>query len=383
MAAPVGKNGKRQGNAGQNGEKDMAERVIVGMSGGVDSSVAALLLKRQGFDVVGLYMLNWEEEDAGGHCTSEEDYADVRRVCAKLDIPYYTVNFAKEYMERVFSHFLAEYKAGRTPNPDVLCNREIKFGPFLEEAKKLGANYIATGHYCKISHEKGVHRLLKAADKNKDQTYFLNQLTQPQLENVLFPLQDMQKPEVRKIALENGLATAEKKDSTGICFIGERNFRKFLSTYLPARKGKILDLSGREVGEHMGLMYYTLGQRRGLDLGGVKGEEEGGRWFVVGKDLEHNILYVSHGDESPLYSKSCEVSGFNWIPAPPAEKEFVCAAKFRYRQPDQEVKVTVSGGGRLHIAFAEKQRAVTEGQYAVLYRGEECLGGGVIESAEY
>ncbi len=383
MAAPVGKNGKRQGNAGQNGEKDMAERVIVGMSGGVDSSVAALLLKRQGFDVVGLYMLNWEEEDAGGHCTAEEDYADVRRVCAKLDIPYYTVNFAKEYMERVFSHFLAEYKAGRTPNPDVLCNREIKFGPFLEEAKKLGADYIATGHYCKISHEKGVHRLLKAADKNKDQTYFLNQLTQPQLENVLFPLQYMQKPEVRKIALENGLATAEKKDSTGICFIGERNFRKFLSTYLPARKGKILDLSGREVGEHMGLMYYTLGQRRGLDLGGVKGEEEGGRWFVVRKDLEHNILYVSHGDESPLYSGACEVSGFNWIPAPPAEKEFVCTAKFRYRQPDQEVKVTVSGGGRLHIAFAEKQRAVTEGQYAVLYRGEECLGGGVIESAEY
>ena len=383
MAAPVGKNGKRQGNAGQNGEKNMAERVIVGMSGGVDSSVAALLLKRQGFDVVGLYMLNWEEEDAGGHCTAEEDYADVRRVCAKLDIPYYTVNFAKEYMERVFSHFLAEYKAGRTPNPDVLCNREIKFGPFLEEAKKLGADYFPTGHNCKSSHEKGVHRLLKAADKNKDQTYFLNQLTQPQLENVLFPLQDMQKPEVRKIALENGLATAKKKDSTGICFIGERNFRKFLSTYLPARKGKILDLSGREVGEHMGLMYYTLGQRRGLDLGGVKGEEEGGRWFVVRKDLEHNILYVSHGDESPLYSGACEVSGFNWIPAPPAEKEFVCAAKFRYRQPDQEVKVTVSGGGRLHIAFAEKQRAVTEGQYAVLYRGEECLGGGVIESAEY
>ena len=383
MAAPVGKNGKRQGNAGQNGEKDMAERVIVGMSGGVDSSVAALLLKRQGFDVVGLYMLNWEEEDAGGHCTAEEDYADVRRVCAKLDIPYYTVNFAKEYMERVFSHFLAEYKAGRPPNPAVLCNREIKFGPFLEEAKKLGADYIATGHYCKISHEKGVHRLLKAADKNKDQTYFLNQLTQPQLENVLFPLQDMQKPEVRKIALENGLATAEKKDSTGICFIGERNFRKFLSTYLPARKGKILDLSGREVGEHMGLMYYTIGQRRGLDLGGVKGEEEGGRWFVVRKDLEHNILYVSHGDESPLYSGACEVSGFNWIPAPPAVKEVVCAGKFRNRQPDEVVKVTVYGGGRGHIAFAEKQRAVTEGQYAVLYRGEECLGGGVIESAEY
>lgn len=361
----------------------MAKRAVVGMSGGVDSSVAALLLKEQGFDVVGLYMLNWEEREEDGSCTAEEDYADVRRVCAKLDIPYYTVNFAKEYLDRVFSYFLAEYEAGRTPNPDVLCNREIKFGPFLEEAKKLGADYIATGHYCKISHREDVHRLLKAADKNKDQTYFLNQLSQAQLADVLFPLGDLQKPEVRKIAAENGLSTAKKKDSTGICFIGERNFRKFLSSYLPARKGKILDLSGREVGEHMGLMYYTLGQRRGLELGGVRGDEEGGRWFVVRKDLENNILYVSHGDETPLYSKSCEVNGFNWIPAPPAEREFSCTAKFRYRQPDQEVRITVTGENALHIAFAEKQRAVTEGQYAVLYRGEECLGGGVIQSAEY
>lgn len=361
----------------------MAKRAVVGMSGGVDSSVAALLLKEQGFDVVGLYMLNWEEREEDGSCTAEEDYADVRRVCAKLDIPYYTVNFAKEYLDRVFSYFLAEYEAGRTPNPDVLCNREIKFGPFLEEAKKLGADYIATGHYCKISHREDVHRLLKAADKNKDQTYFLNQLSQAQLADVLFPLGDLQKSEVRKIAAENGLSTAKKKDSTGICFIGERNFRKFLSSYLPARKGKILDLSGREVGEHMGLMYYTLGQRRGLELGGVRGDEEGGRWFVVRKDLENNILYVSHGDETPLYSKSCEVNGFNWIPAPPAEREFSCTAKFRYRQPDQEVRVTVTGENALHIAFAEKQRAVTEGQYAVLYRGEECLGGGIIQSAEY
>lgn len=244
-------------------------------------------------------------------------------------------------------------------------------------------DYIATGHYCKISHENGIHRLLKAADQNKDQTYFLNQLSQRQLSDVLFPLQDIQKPEVRKIALENGLATAKKKDSTGICFIGERNFRKFLSSYLPAQKGKILDLSGREVGEHLGLMYYTLGQRRGLDLGGIKGEEEQGRWFVVKKDLAHNVLYVSHGDESPLYSHSCEVSGFNWIPFPPEEKEFECAAKFRYRQPDQKVKVTRKADGRLHIDFCEPQRAVTEGQYAVLYRGDECLGGGVIESAQY
>ncbi len=361
----------------------MAKTVVVGMSGGVDSSVAALLLKEQGFNVVGLYMLNWEEDDENGSCTSEADYADVRRVCGLLDIPYYTVNFSREYLDRVFSYFLAEYKAGRTPNPDVLCNREIKFGPFLEEAKKLGADYIATGHYCKISHERGVHRLLKAADANKDQTYFLNQLSQAQLRDVLFPLQDMQKPQVRKIALEQGLATAKKKDSTGICFIGERNFRKFLSSYLPAQKGKILDLSGREVGEHLGLMYYTLGQRRGLDLGGVKGEEEQGRWFVVRKDLEHNVLYVSHGDESPLYSHACEVSGFNWIPAPPEQNDFECTAKFRYRQPDQKVRVRVKEDGGVHIEFAEPQRAVTEGQYAVLYRGEECLGGGVIESAEY
>ncbi|MBQ8885015.1 MAG: tRNA 2-thiouridine(34) synthase MnmA [Clostridia bacterium] len=368
----------------------MAKTVVVGMSGGVDSSVAALLLKNQGYNVIGLYMLNWEENDENGCCTAEEDYADVRRVCALLDIPYYTVNFAKEYMDRVFSYFLAEYKAGRTPNPDVLCNREIKFGPFLEEAKKLGADYIATGHYCKISHEGGIHRLLKAADKNKDQTYFLNQLSQAQLKDVLFPLQDMQKPEVRKIALETGLATAKKKDSTGICFIGERNFRKFLSTYLPAQKGKILDLSGKEVGEHIGLMHYTLGQRRGLELGGIKGEDEGGRWFVVRKDLANNVLYVSHGDEAPLYSKSCETEEFHWIVSPPEKRAFECFAKFRYRQPDQKVCVSIQSNGSLHIEFSEKQRAVTEGQYAVLYGGEitehggeECLGGGVIKSAQY
>ncbi|MBQ9729804.1 MAG: tRNA 2-thiouridine(34) synthase MnmA [Clostridia bacterium] len=361
----------------------MSKTVVIGMSGGVDSSVAALLLKQQGYNVIGLYMMNWEETDENGCCTAEDDYADVRRVCSLIDIPYYTVNFAKEYMDRVFSYFLAEYKAGRTPNPDVLCNREIKFGPFLEEAKRLGADYIATGHYCKISHEHGVHLLQKAADQNKDQTYFLNQLSQAQLANVLFPLQDMQKPEIRKIALDYGLATAKKKDSTGICFIGERNFRKFLSTYLPASKGKICDLSGKEVGEHFGLMYYTLGQRKGLELGGIKGEESQGRWFVVKKDLQNNVLYVSHGDESPLYSKSCEVSGFNWIPTKPKEQSFACKAKFRYRQPDQDVFVTMKPDGGLHVDFAEKQRAVTEGQYAVLYSGINCLGGGVIESAEY
>ena len=360
----------------------MAKTVVIGMSGGVDSSVAALLLKEQGYNVIGLFMQNWDEVDENGCCTAEEDFADVRRVANLLGIPYYTVNFAKEYMDRVFSYFLEEYKAGRTPNPDVLCNREIKFGPFLEEAKKLGADYIATGHYCKILHDGDTHYLQKAKDQNKDQTYFLNQLSQAQLKDVLFPLQDLEKPYIRELALKHGLATAKKKDSTGICFIGERNFRNFLSTYLPAKKGKILNLEGEEVGEHFGLMYYTLGQRKWLDLGGRKGDD-GGRWFVCKKDLKNNILYVSHGDETPLYSKSCEVSGFNWIPFERKEKEFNCYAKFRYRQPDQAVKVVNLGEGKLHIEFAEKQRAVTEGQYAVLYDGENCLGGGVIESAEY
>ena len=357
----------------------MAQTVVVGMSGGVDSSVAALLLKEQGYRVVGLFMKNWEESDENGACTAEEDFADVRRVCGLLDIPYYTVNFAKEYMDRVFSYFLAEYAAGRTPNPDVLCNREIKFGPFKEYAKKLGADLIATGHYCGISHEGGVHRLLKAKDAGKDQTYFLNQLSQEQLSGVLFPLAGLDKSEVRAIAERNGLATAKKKDSTGICFIGERNFRKFLQTYLPAKRGKILSLAGEEVGEHVGLMYYTLGQRRGLDLGGKKGEE--GRWFVVKKDLEHNVLYVSHGDESPLYSNACTVEGMNFIPFPPDRAEFVCKAKFRYRQGEQGVRVKRTGETSLEIVFDEPQRAVTEGQYAVLYDDVQCLGGGVITSA--
>lgn len=348
--------------------------VVVGMSGGVDSSVAALLLKEQGYNVVGLFMKNWEETDENGACTAEDDFEDVRRVAGMLDIPYYSVNFSKQYMERVFSYFLAEYRAGRTPNPDVLCNREIKFGPFKDYAKELGADFIATGHYCGIAHEKGVHFLLKAKDSNKDQTYFLNQLTQEQLDGVLFPLADLNKDEVRAIAEKNGLATAKKKDSTGICFIGERNFRKFLQTYLPAQRGKILTLGGEEVGEHLGLMYYTLGQRRGLDLGGRKGED--GRWFVVKKDLERNVLYVSHGDEEPLYSHGCTAEGMNYIPFPPAE-QFRCTAKFRYRQSEQGVSVT-RAGDKVEIRFDEPQRAVTEGQYAVLYDETRCLGGGVI-----
>lgn len=359
----------------------MSEKtVVVGMSGGVDSSVAALLLKQQGYRVIGLYMVNWEEEN-DGVCTAEEDYADVRRVCARLEIPYYSVNFAKDYQDRVFSYFLEEYARGRTPNPDVLCNREIKFKPFKAYAKSLGADYIATGHYCGIAHTDGQHLLLKAKDANKDQTYFLNQLTQDQLEGVLFPLQDLEKGEVRALAEQYGLATAKKKDSTGICFIGERNFRKFLQEYLPNQPGKILTCDGKEVGEHIGLMYYTIGQRRGLDLGGRKGEE--GRWFVVKKDLTHNILYVSHGDESGLYSAGCRVSGFNWIPALPAVREFRCTAKFRYRQSEQNVTVRLETDTDLIISFDERQRAITEGQYAVLYDGPRCLGGGVIEEAVF
>ena len=353
--------------------------VVVGMSGGVDSSVAAWLLKQQGYRVIGLYMVNWEEDDASGVCSAEEDFADVRRVCAKLDIPYYSVNFAKAYLDRVFSYFLEEYAAGRTPNPDVLCNREIKFKPFKEYALGLGADCIATGHYCAISHEGGKHFLLKAKDQNKDQTYFLNQLSQDQLSDVLFPLGGLTKPEVRAIAEREGLATAKKKDSTGICFIGERNFRKFLQEYLPNRPGKIMTTEGKVLGEHIGLMYYTLGQRKGLDVGGQKGDA-GGRWFVIDKDLANNILYVAHGDEARLYSAACRVSGFNWIPEEPQEREFSCTAKFRYRQEEQGVRVSVRDED-VYIEFDERQRAITPGQYAVLYAGERCLGGGVIEEA--
>lgn len=353
--------------------------VVVGMSGGVDSSVAAYLLKQQGYNVIGLYMMNWEETDPNGACNAEGDYADVRRVCAMLNIPYYSVNFAEQYMQNVFTHFLAEYKAGRTPNPDVLCNREIKFGPFRDYALNMGADFVATGHYCGISHFDGKNNLLKAKDTGKDQTYFLNQVQEYQLNNVLFPLADLDKSLVRKIAEDTGLATAEKKDSTGICFIGERNFRKFLQGYLPAQSGKIITLDGETVGEHIGLMYYTIGQRKGLDLGGKHGEE--GRWFVVKKDLANNILYVSHGDESPLYSKACRVSNLNWIGYMP-KTTFECTAKFRYRQPEQKVTVKLTDNGAT-VEFAERQRAVTEGQYAVFYDKMRCLGGGVIEEVFY
>ncbi|MBR2970317.1 MAG: tRNA 2-thiouridine(34) synthase MnmA [Clostridia bacterium] len=348
--------------------------VVVGMSGGVDSSVAALLLKRAGYDVIGLFMHNWEEED-GGACTAAEDWADVRAVCGKIGIPHYSVNFSKEYGERVFAHFLHEYEAGRTPNPDVLCNREIKFGVFRDYALKLGAA-VATGHYCDIGEMNGEPVLLKALDQNKDQTYFLCDTKTEQLRDVMFPLGKLAKDEVRKIATENGLATSGKKDSTGICFIGERKFRAFLSEYLPAKEGKIVDVSGREIGTHYGLMYYTLGQRRGLGIGGVKGEAQE-RWYVVEKNLKDNVLVVSCGEGEELLSHGLKTEGFNFIGKVDYPEVFRCTAKMRYRQGEQGVTVKMADGNAV-IKFDERQRAVTPGQYAVLYDGDRCLGGGVI-----
>ena len=345
------------------------------MSGGVDSAVSAYLLQRQGYNVIALFMHNWEESE-DGCCTAEQDFDDVKRVSDRLGIAYYSVNFAKQYRERVFDYFLEEYRKGRTPNPDVLCNREIKFGPFLDYAKALGADYIATGHYCGVEHVDGVHYLLKAKDASKDQTYFLNQLSQSQLKDVLFPLADVTKAEVRHIAEQNGLSTARKKDSTGICFIGERNFRNFLRNYIPCQSGDIVDIRGNRVGEHIGLMFYTLGQRRGLGLGG-DGECDG-RWFVVDKDMANNRLIVSHGDESVLMSRGLLASGVNFIPSAPSDK-FRCAAKFRYRQSEQEVEVTVLDGGKIKVDFAQPQRAVTPGQFVVLYDDRRCLGGATID----
>ena len=352
--------------------------VVVGISGGVDSSVTAYLLKQQGYNVIGLFMVNWEENDENGNCTSEQDYEDVKRVCNKIGIPYYTVNYAKEYYERVFEYFLAEYKKGRTPNPDVLCNREIKFGPFLEFAKKIGADYIATGHYAKKIEKDGLYYLAKADDLTKDQSYFLNQLSQKQLECVLFPLSEIPKTKVREIAAELDFSNATKKDSTGICFIGERNFKNFLKNYLPAKAGNICTLDGKVVGRHDGLMYYTLGQRRGLGIGGSK-DGNGERWFVLSKDLEKNILYVSQGEGKELFSNAMISGKMNWIPKQPDEQSFDCFAKFRYRQPDQKVKVTQLGE-KIRVDFYEPQRAVTPGQYVVLYdENGLCLGGAEID----
>jgi tRNA-specific 2-thiouridylase len=357
-------------------------RVVVGMSGGVDSSVTALLLKQQGYDVIGIFMKNWDDTDEFGHCTAEEDSEDVRRVCDQIGIPYYTVNFEKQYYDKVFSYFLDEYKRGRTPNPDVMCNREIKFGDFLNKALELDADYLATGHYARVERDdSGVTKLLRGVDAGKDQTYFLSALNQEQLGKAMFPIGHLPKPEVRRIAEEAGLHTAKKKDSTGVCFIGERNFKEFLSGYLPARPGDMVDIrTGDKKGRHDGLMYYTLGQRQGLGIGG-SGTGSGEPWFVADKDLEKNILYVVQGEGHPsLYSESLIASGLNWIlPGDDCKAPFKCTAKFRYRQPDQGVTLSMREDGTALVVFDKPQKAVTPGQAVVFYNGEVCLGGGTID----
>jgi len=355
------------------------ERIIVGMSGGVDSAVAALLLKEQGYEVIGVFMKNWDEMDAEGVCTADDDFHQVRAVCDALEIPYYAVNFTREYWDRVFSYFLSEYAAGRTPNPDVLCNREIKFKAFLNFANQMEADRLATGHYARIGTQDGLFTLRKAADLNKDQSYFLHVLGQKELSKAYFPIGEMEKPQVRALAEKACLSNAKRKDSTGICFIGERNFTQFLKQYLPAQPGEMRDLeTGELLGKHDGLMYYTLGQRKGLGIGG-RLDGDGTPWFVVSKDMEHNILYLAQGKDHPaLYSRGCHVSGLSWVAGSAPRDSFLAQAKFRYRQPDQPVEVRVMGD-RAEIISTEPQRAITPGQYAVLYQGDICLGGGVIE----
>ena len=354
-------------------------RIVVGMSGGVDSAVSALLLKRAGHDVIGVFMKNWEEKDDEGVCTATADWQDVQACCEKIDIPYYSVNFAKEYRERVFSLFLDEYRKGRTPNPDVLCNREIKFKAFLDFAMKLGAERLATGHFCRLREEADGVKLLRGVDANKDQSYFLYMLTQPPLRRAVFPVGGLTKGEVRALAEEAGLPVAKKRDSTGVCFIGERDFKPFLQGFLPAQPGPMVTEAGETIGRHDGLMYYTLGQRRGLGIGGQKGGD-GGRWFVIEKDLENNRLVVAQGEDSPrLYTTHCRASQATWIAGRAPAASFDCTAKYRYRQPDQRVHVEVGEGGELLVTACEPQRAVTPGQSVVLYDGEVCLGGAIAD----
>jgi len=354
------------------------KRVVVGMSGGVDSSVAALLLKQQGYDVVGLFMKNWEDDDTVEYCSSRQDLIDAASVADIIGIPLEAVNFSREYKERVFTHFLAEYKAGRTPNPDVLCNAEIKFKAFLDHAVGLGADFIATGHYAQVRQIGGTFQLLKAEDGTKDQSYFLYRLTQSQLCKTMFPLGSLYKRDVRKIAMEHQLPNFAKKDSTGICFIGERPFRQFLNRYLPDEPGEIKTPDGVVVGRHHGLMYYTIGQRQGLGIGGTR-EGDGTPWFVSGKDVSHNILTVVQGHDHPdLYRSSVTAADLTWISGKMPRCHWVYAAKTRYRQPDAPCAISRVDDGGCTIEFAQPQWAVTPGQSVVVYESKVCLGGGTI-----
>jgi tRNA-specific 2-thiouridylase len=359
-------------------------KVIIGMSGGVDSSVAALLLKQQGYAVEGLFMKNWDEDDGSEYCSAEQDMLDAKSVADALKIPLHTANFAHEYWDNVFENFLNEYKNGRTPNPDILCNREIKFKIFLDYAQILGADYIATGHYAQKTEKEGKTYLLKAVDNTKDQSYFLHAVDEKAFSKTLFPIGRLLKTEVRKIAEEHGLTTASKRDSTGICFIGERKFKNFLKKYLPAQPGQIESSSGDVIGSHNGLMYHTLGQRQGLGIGGLKGSDNS-PWYVIKKDLLRNVLIVAQGTNNPLlFSNRLRVSDIHWINGISEEiegklaKGLSCNAKNRYRQTDQKCSVIKKRQG-YQIKFSDPQRAVTPGQFIVLYQENLCLGGGVIE----
>lgn len=355
-------------------------RVAVGLSGGVDSAVTALLVKRAGYDVLGLFMKNWEDDDAYGDCPAADDIADVQAIAACLDIPVQVVNFAAEYRDQVFAQFLTEYRRGRTPNPDVLCNRQIKFGVFREHALRLGAQAIATGHYAALRRTGDAAQLLCPADQDKDQTYFLHALTQAQLAPAGFPLADLTKRQVRALAQGAGLPVAQKKDSTGICFIGERPFREFLSRYLKAEPGDMLDAAGRVVGRHLGLPYYTLGQRQGLGIGGGHGAS-GEAWYVAGKDAARNALIVVQGHDHPLLlSTALDSEPATWIAGAAPAARFACTAKTRYRQRAEPCEVAVADDGRCTVRFARPQRAVTPGQSVVFYRDAVCLGGAVIDA---
>ncbi|MGO1246927.1 MAG: tRNA 2-thiouridine(34) synthase MnmA [Oceanisphaera sp.] len=354
-------------------------KVIVGMSGGVDSSVSAYLLQQQGYQVEGLFMKNWEEDDTDEYCSAAEDLADAQSVCDKLGIELHTINFAAEYWDNVFEHFLAEYKAGRTPNPDILCNKEIKFKAFLEfAAEDLGADYIATGHYVRRSFGEQP-QMLRGIDGNKDQSYFLYTLSSEQIAKSLFPVGELEKPEVRRIAEQLELVTAGKKDSTGICFIGERKFTDFLAQYLPAQPGKIETVNGEVIGEHQGLMYHTLGQRKGLGIGGLKNASDD-PWYVVDKELDRNVLVVAQGDHPRLYSKGLITRQLHWVDRTPISEAFRCTIKTRYRQTDIPCLVEPQGDDTLKVTFDTPQAAVTPGQSAVFYDGDVCLGGGIIET---
>ncbi len=355
-------------------------KVITGLSGGVDSSVSALLLLEQGYEVEGLFMKNWDEDDNTEYCTALQDFEDASKVAETLGIPLHTANFATEYWDRVFEHFLAEYKAGRTPNPDVLCNKEIKFKVFLDYAKHLGAKRIATGHYARIQRHPSSTHLYKGLDPQKDQSYFLHQLTQEQLSNSLFPLGKLQKSDVRAIARRAQLTNANKKDSTGICFIGERRFQDFLARYFPNQPGNIVSTEGHTLGEHNGLMYYTIGQRQGLGIGGVAKHPEKA-WYVVEKKIQENLLVVAQGLDHPaLYHNNLQATKAHWM-IEPVHNEFNCSAKIRYRQADQDCTVHIDQHNILQVQFRTPQRAVTPGQYIVFYDQDHCLGGATIKEA--